>query len=134
MLQSSLQIWKADRNNLFNLLNKITKMNILLNAPFVAKYAKGLLVHLHTCKKKTDNNSTNNDINTSTQEQQRPINNNDGNGDYTQKELQRPTFYWNKVDGNTFTNDLNHAYDNIVFCKKNSFPLPTGAAAKRFIT
>ena len=54
--------------------------------------------------------------------------------DKRQNELPRPTFFWNKVDGNTFTSDLNHAYDNIVFWKKNLFLLPTGAAGKKFIT
>ena len=104
------------------------------------KNNKGLLVHLHTCRKKPGKNNTINiinGINISTQEPpQRPVNNNDGKYDpldLSRNELPPSTFLWNKVDGNTFTNDLNQAYDRIVFWKKNMFLLPTGAAGKKFI-
>ena len=44
-----------------------------------------------------------------------------------------PKFLWNKVDGNSFTNDLNDAYDQIIFWRKHIFLLPTGAAGKKSI-
>ena len=42
-------------------------------------------------------------------------------------------FKWNSVDGNLFTNELNHVYDTIVYWRKNLFILHTGAAGKKYI-
>ena len=42
-------------------------------------------------------------------------------------------FYWNEKPGTTFVNELNNAYDKIVYPIKNLFLLPTGAAGKSFI-
>ena len=42
-------------------------------------------------------------------------------------------FYWNEKPGTTFVNELNNAYDKIVYWRKNLFFLPTGAAGKSFV-
>lgn len=43
------------------------------------------------------------------------------------------TFYWSEKPETTFVNELNNAYDNIVYWRKK-IPLRTGAAGKSFIT
>ena len=46
--------------------------------------------------------------------------------------LNKP-FYWNQKPDATFVNELNNAYDKIVYWRKNLFLLPTEAAGKSFI-
>lgn len=43
------------------------------------------------------------------------------------------SFKWGERDGTAFTNDLDKAYEKIVFWKKNLFILPTGNAGKNYI-
>ena len=39
---------------------------------------------------------------------------------------------WNEKPDTTFVNELNNAFDKIVYCRKKLFLLPTGAAEKSF--
>ena len=43
------------------------------------------------------------------------------------------SFLWGERDGTLFTDDLNEAYEKIVFLRKNIFMLPTGNAGKKYI-
>ena len=42
-------------------------------------------------------------------------------------------FYWNEKTGTTFINELNNAYDKIVYWRKNLFFLLTGVWGKIFM-
>ena len=48
-------------------------------------------------------------------------------------EVSLSLFQWGERDGAAFTDDLNKAYEKIVFWKKNLFMLPTGNAGKNYI-
>ena len=122
MLQNSLQTWKAHRNNLLHLLSKITKINILLTAPFVVKDAKVTEEYWYICIPAERKLTITTPTTVIMQELQRTINDNNGNDDPTYPpQNECPTFLLNKVDGNMFTNDLNHAYNKIVLWIKNYF-------------
>ena len=43
------------------------------------------------------------------------------------------SFVWGKRDGTLITDNLNEAYEKIVFWRRNLFMLPTGNAGKKYI-
>ena len=83
---------------------------------------RGLIQHRNACKRKQSKPSNEETITTtiesSTEETTTTLTQN---------------FKWNNVDGNLFTNELNHVYDTIVYWRKNLFMLPTGSAGKKYI-
>ena len=48
-------------------------------------------------------------------------------------EQQHEDFYWNTVHGRIYQKDLEYAYNQKVYWRKNIFIVPTGAAGKKFI-
>ena len=99
------------------------------------KKNKGLLLHLHACKKKhcdgpneQENKTLENDpVNVITE-----IHETMKIHDETDPSS-RNVFYWNDMGSTIFIKDLRDAYEGIVFWRKYIFVLPTGAAGKRYI-
>ena len=86
---------------------------------------RGLLLHLNACRRKQGQ-----------QNQQLEDNDDQENTHWLQDMPRKPVnepFYWNEKPGTTFINELNNAYEKIVYWRKNLFLLPIGAAGKRFI-
>ena len=86
---------------------------------------RGLLVHLNVCRRKQEQ-----------QNQQLEENDNQVNTHRLQDMPREPVneiFYWNKKPGTTFINELNNAYDKIVYWRKKLFLFPIGGAEKSFI-
>ena len=106
--------------------NSQSNSNVLRNIPrrgFTTN--KGLLLHLNACRKKQEQ-----------QNQQLEANNDQENTHRLQDMSREPVnepFYWNEKPGKTFVNELNNAYDKIVYWRKNLFLLLTGAAGESFI-
>ena len=60
-----------------------------------------------------------------------PIVNNEGRN---QEQIDEPeTFYWNNVPGSVYKRNLEEAYEQIVYWRKNVFMMPTGNDGKKFI-
>ena len=47
---------------------------------------------------------------------------------------QEPSFMWGEIDGITFTNNLNSAYEEIMKWRRNIFRIPYGHAGKSFVS
>ena len=47
---------------------------------------------------------------------------------------QEPSFMWGEIDGITFTNNLNSAYDEIMKWCRNIFRIPCRHAGKSFVS
>ena len=52
--------------------------------------------------------------------------------DMTRESINEP-FYWNEKPGTLFVNELNNAYEKIVYWRKNLFLPPTRATGKCFV-
>ena len=84
----------------------------------------GLLQHLNTCRRR----------NTANLNASRNNESNENNDNKVQEpEQQHEDFYWNTVPGRIYQKDLEEAYNQIVYWRKNIFMVPTGAAGKKFI-
>ena len=53
--------------------------------------------------------------------------------DLTQQDRERKIFYCNPLPGSMYQKDLEEAYEQIVYWRKNVFMVPTGASGKKFI-
>ena len=85
---------------------------------------RGFLQHLNNCRRRNTANLN-----------ARSNNESDKNNDneVQEPEQQREDFYWNTVPGGVYQKDLEEAYNQIVYWRKNIFMVPTGAAGKKFI-
>ena len=86
---------------------------------------RGLLQHLHTCRGK-NNTASNVEVNVDNQSAV-------FQEDLTQQNREREKFYWNKVPGSVYQKDLEEAYEQIVYWRKNVFMVPTDVSGKMFI-
>ena len=86
---------------------------------------RGLLQHLNICRRK-NNTVSNVDVNIGNQSAV-------VQEDLTQQDRDREKFYWNTVPGSVYQKDLEEAYEQIVYWRKNVFMVPTGAPCKKFI-
>ena len=93
----------------------IRKMNVTFG---------GLPQHLNTCGQR---NTTN--LNTSSNN----ISDEDSDNKFQKPEQQHKEFYWNIILGGVCQKDLEEAYNQIVYWRKNIFMVPTGATGKKFI-
>ena len=84
---------------------------------------RGLLQHLHTCRRR-------NNINESSNISDSIVNNEARNQEQLE---QQENFYWNNIPGSVYQRNLEEAYEQIVYWRKNVFMVPTGAAGKKFI-
>ena len=83
---------------------------------------RGFFQHLNTCRRRNTANlnaSSNNKLDE----------NNDN--DVQEPEQQFEDFYWNTVSGRVYQQDMEEAYNQIVYWRKNTFMVPTGAARKK---
>ena len=85
---------------------------------------KGLLQHLNTCRRK-NNTVPNVEVN---------IDNESAvvQEDLTRQDRERKTFYWNTVPRSVYQEDLEEAYEQIVYWRKNVFMVPTSTSGKKF--
>ena len=85
---------------------------------------RGFLQHLNNCHRRNTANLN-----------ARSNNESDKNNDneVQEPEQQREDFYWNTVLGGVYQKDLEEAYNQIVYWRKNIFMVLTGAAGKQFI-
>ena len=86
---------------------------------------KGLLQHLNTCRRK---NSTVSNVHVNIDNQSAVV-----QEDLTQQDRESEKFYWNTAPGNVYQKDLEEAYEQIVYWRKNVFMVPTGASGKKFV-
>ena len=96
-VNESLTIDNSQSNN--NVLRNIPRRGFTTN--------RGLLLHLNACRKKQEQ-----------QNQQLEANNDQENTHRLQDMSREPVnepFYWNEKPGKTFVNELNNAYDKIVY-------------------
>ena len=85
---------------------------------------RGLLQHLNTCRQRNTAN-----LNASSKTE---LDENSDN-EVQEPEQQHEDFYWNTVSGRVYHQDLEEAYNQIVYWRKNIFMVPTGAACKKII-
>ena len=86
---------------------------------------RGLHQHIHTCRGK-NNTVSNVEVNVDNQSAV-------FQEDLTQQNREREKFYWNKVPESVYQKDLEEAYEQIVYWRKNVFMVPTDVSGKTFI-
>ena len=100
------------------------------NCGRLLKSKGGYTNHLKKCKLKTVANS----VIEIDHEQFVVSNANEPNpGTNDEIPFEEETFYWGERKGSDFTDDLNIAYEQIVFWRQNLFLLPSGKYGKKFI-
>ena len=85
---------------------------------------RGHLRHLNTCRRRNNTN-----LNVSSNRESDENNDNEAQ----EPEQQHEDFYWNTDPGRMYQKDLEEAYNQIVYWRKNIFMVPTGAAVKFFL-
>ena len=83
---------------------------------------RGLFWHLNTCRRRNTAN-----LNASRSNESDENNDNE----VQEPEQQHECFYWNTVPGRIYQKDLEEAYNQIVYWRKNILIGPTGAAGKK---
>ena len=83
---------------------------------------RGLLQHLHTCRQRNNINGLTNNNDSMANDEGR-----------NQEQIEPETFHWNTIPGRVYQRNLEEAYEQIVYWRKNVFMLPTGAAGKKCI-
>ena len=83
---------------------------------------RGLLQHLHICRRRNNINGLTNNNDSMANDEGR-----------NQEQIESETFYWNTIPGSVYQRNLEEAYEQIVYWRKNVFMVPTGAAGKKFI-
>ena len=83
---------------------------------------RGLLQHLHTCRRRNNINGLTNNNDSMANDEGR-----------NQEQIEPETFYWNTIPGSVYQRNLEEAYEQIVYWRKNVFMVPTEAAGKKFI-